>query len=107
MASPCQWNPALKFREKILPCSEDYACKKGIKEYAIANWKTTSLEVLGVAWDGHAIYGPYDDAGNLWQPCDVDVCNGRFFGNIYAYVATSFHPYFVGCWGPANMPNIA
>ena len=66
MASPCQWNPNMRFREKILPCSEDHTCSKGIKEYAIANWKSTDLQVLGVAWDGHAIYGPYDAAGNLW-----------------------------------------
>ena len=66
MASPCQWNPAMRFREKILPCSKDPICKKGIKEYALANWEVTSLEVLGIAFDGHAIYGPYDAAGNLW-----------------------------------------
>lgn len=24
------------------------------------------------------------------------------FGNYYGYVATVFHPYIVGCWGPGT-----
>ena len=77
-------------------------------KFAEANWPFSGeLDVLGIAFDGHVIYGPYDASGNLWQPCAVDICNGIWFGDLYAYVATSFHPYFVGCWGPANSPLIS
>jgi hypothetical protein len=58
---------------------------------------------IGIAKDGRIIYGPFKSDGTLWQPCDVDVCNGVRSGNYYFYVATMFHPYFVGCFGPGNM----
>ena len=32
---------------------------------------------IGLAKDGHIIYGPYRIDGTLWQTCDVDICNGR------------------------------
>lgn len=55
-----------------------------------------------MAKDGRVIYGPYKIDGTLWQPCEVDVCNGVLEGSNYFYVATMFFPYFVGCWGPGN-----
>lgn len=58
---------------------------------------------IGLAKDGRIIYGPYKTDGTLWQPCDVDVCNGVRQGNIYFYVSTMFFPYFLGCFGPGNM----
>ena len=64
------------------------------------------LQIVGLALDGHAIYGPYNQDQELWTCEDHDVCNGRFFtdmDNSYAYVVTATHPYFVGCWGPG--PN--
>ena len=57
---------------------------------------------IGLAKDGRIIYGPFKLDGTLWQPCDVDVCNGVRSGDNYFYVATMFHPYFVGCFGPSN-----
>ncbi len=57
---------------------------------------------IGIARDGRVIYGPYKSNGFLWQPCDVDICNGRKEGNVYFYVASMFYPYFVGCWGPGS-----
>lgn len=57
---------------------------------------------IGIAKDGRIIYGPFKSDGTLWQPCDVDVCNGVRDGNYYYYVATMFHPYLVGCFGPGN-----
>lgn len=65
-----------------------------------------ALQIIGIALDGHAIYGPYNADHELWTCEDHDVCNGRFFpemDNSYAYVATTTHPYLVGCWGPG--PN--
>ena len=65
-----------------------------------------NINPIGIAKDGRLIYGPYNSNGKLWQPCDVDICNGRYFAaNNYGYVSTMFHPYFVSCWGPGNKVN--
>jgi len=58
---------------------------------------------IGLAKDGRVIFGPYKTDGTLWQPCDVDICNGVKSGRFYYYVATMFFPYTVGCWGPGSM----
>jgi len=39
---------------------------------------------------------------NEWLGCDVDICNGRIVGSHYGYVATSFFPYLLGCYGPGT-----
>ena len=57
---------------------------------------------MGIAKDGHLIVGPFDDNGNAWQPCDVDVCNGKIIDGHYVYVLTMFYPYSIGCWGPVT-----
>jgi hypothetical protein len=60
--------------------------------------------IVGVAKDGHPIYGPYNENGEVWTCDDHDICNGRFFENgSYGYVSTMTHPYVLGCWGPAPM----
>jgi hypothetical protein len=59
--------------------------------------------VVGLAKDGHVIYGPYNDYGELWSCDDVDYCNGFFLDDTsYGYASTTFFPYTVGCWGPAE-----
>jgi hypothetical protein len=65
------------------------------------------MNPIGVSKDGRVIYGPYKVDGTPWQPCDVDVCNGLRLGAYYGYVATIFHPYIVGCWGPGNYPSLS
>lgn len=70
------------------------------------------LRPIGLALDGHVIYGPFKNNGKFWNPCDVDVCNGRFFydetkdaeNTYYGYVATLFYPYILACFGPGS-PN--
>jgi hypothetical protein len=57
---------------------------------------------IGIMKDGHILYGPYTSAGTIVADCDVDVCNGAWINGVYGYYATSFHPYFVGCWGPGS-----
>lgn len=58
---------------------------------------------VGIAKDGHVIFGPYNENGELWSCDDVDFCNGFFLADTsYAYASTTFYPYTVGCWGPAN-----
>jgi hypothetical protein len=57
---------------------------------------------IGLAKDGRKIWGPYSFDGTPWQPCEVDLCNGRVIQGQYGYVATLFHPYIAGCSGPSN-----
>ena len=56
-----------------------------------------SLNPIGIAKDGHIVWGPYKANGAAWGPCDVDVCNGAWVGGYYGYVATDFHPYLPAC----------
>jgi len=73
-----------------------------ISYYSMTNTTTFSM---GVAKDGHKIMGPFvDDA--VIDDCDVDACNGMFDSDEnYVYMSTTFHPYFIGCWGPAYTNN--
>lgn len=58
---------------------------------------------FGLAKDGHVIFGPYNKDGELWSCEDVDFCNGFFLADqSYVYASTTFYPYTVGCWGPAE-----
>jgi hypothetical protein len=73
--------------------------------------KTISLNIktlipVGIARDGHFIYGPYNQDGKLWTKCEVDVCNGKIINGKYAYVMTTFHPYTIGCWGPGEKSSL-
>ena len=68
-------------------------------------WGTTDNYggIYGIAKDGHAIYGPYNEFGEIWTCDDVDFCNGFYLKDqSYAYASTTFFPYVVGCWGPAG-----
>lgn len=89
-------------------CEDDSLCdtKYGQFYTALNAWETTSDHggILGLARDGHPIYGPYNSNGELWECDEHDVCNGVFFSNgMYAYVATSTFPYIIGCYGPGTV----
>jgi len=62
-------------------------------------------KVIGIAKFGHVMYGPYKDSGETWGTDDVDACNGVWSDNDYFYVGTAWHPYLVGCQGPADHPQ--
>ncbi len=104
MFSPCILSTTLK--TVVASCdSVNYEeCTSDPRKYSVslmqANEKT--MIPIGVAKDGRVIYGPYKANGQLWQPCDVDICNGVRDGNTYYYVSSMFFPYFVGCWGPGS-----
>ncbi len=103
MFSPCIYESILKTQPKL--CSSDALCSEDPRKHAIAyipEQLQTKLPI-GTAKDGRVIYGPFRPDGLLWQPCDVDICNGRREGNTYYYVSSMFFPYFVGCWGPGNV----
>ena len=57
---------------------------------------------IGITKDSRKIMGPYSDAGEIWQPSDVDICNEKIIDGEYVYLTTQFYPYTVGCWGPAE-----
>jgi len=105
MFSPCIYDIALRGVAK--DCASDAVCSRDVRNHSIANIpdQLRTQDPVGLAKDGRVIYGPYRSDGNLWQPCDVDICNGvKFSRLVYGYVSTMFHPYIVGCWGPGNRP---
>lgn len=63
---------------------------------------------IGLARDGHIIYGPYDSTGALFQGnTKVDACNGAFTTDgTYVYVAQTTWPYIVGCFGPPTQTDL-
>lgn len=89
-------------------CAQDNTCKNDLKTFGLNAYSTKkTLTPVALAKDGHIIYGPYNSDGTAWGYCDVDVCNGRMVDGYYSYVTTTFHPYFIGCWGPGNYPSLA
>lgn len=104
MFSPCIYGALINIKYDVSKCSDKPECASDIKSYALSYIPSQlrTMSAIGIAKDGRVIYGPYKLDGTLWQPCDVDVCNGVRFGRYYGYAATMFHPYTVGCFGPGN-----
>ncbi len=104
MFSPCILSTTLKDVSALCSSNNYRQCKSDPRKHSVSliTGAQKTIIPIGVAKDGRVIYGPYKEDGQLWQPCDVDVCNGRREGNNYYYVSTMFFPYFVGCWGPGN-----
>ena len=98
--------------EKADPVSEFHGdtVTEIMKYFSTSAYARKNLPI-GMAKDGHVIWGPYrEDVGagvfKQWEPCDVDVCNGAYMADgSYGYAATMFHPYLVGCWGPGSSPD--
>jgi hypothetical protein len=84
-----------------MACDDNSTCKGQYYDFAEAAYPK-SLTPVAIAKDGHIIWGPYNSNGEEWDSCDVDLCNGAVIDGTYGYASTSFHPYFVGCWGPGN-----
>ena len=64
---------------------------------------------MGIAIDGHIIWGPFKGDGTYFVGKDVDICNGGYFDSgkqHYGYTTTEFWPYFVGCWGPGPTSSV-
>ena len=102
--SPCMFQNGISAAGNAADCKSNSQCSKDYLKYAVANLPTPQrvLAVVGIARDGHMIVGPYKSSGALWQPCDVDACNGVTVKGQYVYVSTLFYPYTVACWGPAT-----
>jgi hypothetical protein len=104
ISSGCMVNPPTG---SISACQGTPACISNISNYAISGFSNyQTMTVIGVAKDGHVVYGPYLSSNNR-VTSGFDVCNGMFYDSIgnYAYFATSTYPYLVGCFGPGNYPS--
>ena len=91
-------------------CDETPACTADKTGYALSGYASmTTRAIVGLAKDGHVMYGPYNDTGALWEPAVVDACGGSWSSDKteYFYVGQRWHPYLVGCQGPANYPQNA
>jgi hypothetical protein len=105
--SPCIFDGSLKSLPNAYACSDDSTCKKDKLNYILkARTSQKTLLPVGIARDGHKIYGPYDANGATWNACDVDMCNGLEINGEYAYVMTTFFPYTVGCFAEGNQPTL-
>ena len=69
--------------------------------------------ILGVAKDGHAIFGPYYSDGSE-ATSGVDICNGANLDtdgdkvtDTYGYFVRRSFPYVLSCYGPGNYPTAA
>ncbi|CDW89971.1 UNKNOWN [Stylonychia lemnae] len=106
MFSPCIYDSIAKTYASSCTNDRYPLCSQDVRNHSIYYVKSEQKNInpIGIAKDGRMIYGPYNSYGQLWQACDVDICNGRYFskGYNYGYVATMFHPYFISCWGPGN-----
>ncbi len=105
IASGCAVSPPTG---NISTCSQTTACANNIASYFLTLFPTSAqtLTVIGIAKDGHIIYGPYLSTGKIITS-GVDMCNGMFYnvGGDYAYFATNKYPYITGCYGPGNYPS--
>jgi len=105
--SPCI-NPNFLDGKTMSECINNPVCNKSIVEWKILGYEDWKYKkVIGIAKDGHVLYGPFDDSGQLWQTDNVDICNGAWSENNddYFYVGTQWHPYSAGCFGPYNFPQ--
>ncbi|CAF0846239.1 unnamed protein product [Adineta ricciae] len=105
VASHCALSPP---SGNLTSCGSTNNCLADVMSYMIARWPSSAkkLTVIGIANDGHIIYGPYLNNGQL-VTSGTDICNGMFYdsnGN-YAYFATTKFPYIMSCFGPGNYPS--
>ena len=104
IGTSCMLNPPTG---SISQCASISACSSNIATYSISSFSSYQTKtVIGIAKDGHIIYGPYLSAGTR-VTSGFDVCNGMFHDSTgnYGYFATSTYPYLVGCFGPGNYPS--
>ncbi|CAF1375564.1 unnamed protein product [Didymodactylos carnosus] len=101
IASGCMVNPP---SGNVDGCTPMIGCANNVANYSLQTFSSyKNLTVIGIAKDGHVIYGPYLSSG-AQVTSGFDICNGMFYDSIgnYAYFATTTYPYITGCFGPGN-----
>lgn len=105
VASGCMVNPP---SGNLTGCGPDIGCLNNVGNYSVQMFSSAqTLTVIGIAKDGHIIYGPYLSTG-VRVTSGFDICNGMFYDSVgnYGYFATSTYPYVTGCFGPGNYPSV-
>lgn len=64
--SPCITAAFQNFMPEAKFCTEVLDCDRNEFDYAIKKVATKTLFPIGVALDGHVIYGPFKANGELW-----------------------------------------
>lgn len=103
ISSGCMVSPP---NGSIAPCANT-TCISHVANYSLSSFHNyQTMTIIGIAKDGHTIYGPYLSA-NTRVTAGFDICNGMFYDSIgnYAYFATYTYPYMIGCFGPGNYPS--
>ena len=104
IASGCMINPP---PGNVSNCGPNIGCLNNVSSYSIGSFPSNrTLTIIGIAKDGHVIFGPYLSPG-VEASSGLDICNGMFYDSIenYAYFATRTYPYITGCFGPGNYPS--
>lgn len=90
-------------------CSSDEVCNNNPATFSLQEGFYDSFtygSLLGLARDGHLVYGPYNPSGELWSKDEHDNCNGAFLDDgSYVYVSSATDPNLVNCWGPEELCN--
>lgn len=84
--SPCLYDTSIPAGQ----CITDNTCYDNVTTYAVTGFYANyTLKAIGMAKDGHVIYGPYNPYGDLYTCSDLDMCNGRVMEDgSYAYIAS-------------------
>ena len=104
ISSGCMVDPP---QGNLTNCSPTIGCLNNVSSYSLQTFASfKNLTIIGIAKDGHVIYGPYLSSG-VQVTSGFDICNGMFYDSIgnYAYFATTTYPYITGCFGPGNYPS--
>lgn len=84
-------------------CKANTQCNQDKSAWSRSGYASMKYKkVIGIAKFGHVMYGPYNSSEKLWGTDDVDSCNGAWSDDEFFYVGTAWHPYVIGCQGPAN-----
>ena len=107
VSSPCMTTSKIASTNQAPDlCQDSPLCQLNPSLFALTtgfNDKSSFGGVIGLARDGHLVYGPYNESGELWSCYEYDVCNGAFLeDDSYAYITKSEAPFSLNCWGPAE-----
>ena len=107
MISPCVIAPGSQGDEPG-PCRARGRNPCDPVEQAMSEYPA-ELVVIGIAKDGHVMYGPYLSNGEEAVEAGLDVCNGAVglaeCDDSYAYFGTRTFPYLSGCFGAGGRPD--
>ena len=105
--SPCI-NQTFLDNKEMSDCTSNSECAEDVVSWMLSGFEGMKNQtVIGLSKFGHVVYGPYDNTETLWQPQDVDACNGAWSDeeDEYFYVTSRWHPYGPGCNGPTHFPD--